>query len=132
VDVDRVVAHPAAGMFRMDEDSPTAGGSGPVFSSFPDPAGARWPAGAAYAGRCGSHTVGTHEWQHSMGDILNALVRAGLVIEWLHEFPFCAWKIVAGCEVVEQFSASHAYYGLPSSPPLMPLMFSLRARAATG
>src|SRR5262245_16510035 len=127
-----VDAHPSARMFPLDEDMPSAGSFRPVFSYFHDPAGSRWPAGADYADPSATHTVGTHEWQHSMGDILNALVRAGLVIEWLHEFPFCAWKVVAGCEVVEQFSASHAYYGLPSSHPLMPLMFSLRARAAIG
>ena len=62
-----------------------------------------------------------------MGDIVNALAGAGLAIDWLHEFPYCAWKVVAGCVEQETFSSSHAYYGLPPSQPPVPLMFSLRA-----
>ena len=27
------------------------------------------------------------EWKHNLSDILNALIRAGLTIEFLHEFP---------------------------------------------
>lgn len=123
-----VEGHPSARMFPMDEDMPRAGSFRPVFPYFHDPAGTAWPADADYADPSARHTIGSHDWQHSLSDIVNSLVRAGLVIEWLHEFPFCAWKIVAGCEVVERFSGSHQYYGLPASQPAMPLMFSLRAR----
>ena len=56
------------------------------------------------------NTSAMHNWQHSMGDIVNALIGAGLAIEWLHEFPFCAWKVVAGCEVVERSGAGQVYY----------------------
>lgn len=72
----------------------------------------------------------THEWQHSLGDIVNALIGAGLAIEWLHEFPFCAWKVVAGCEVVERSEAGQVYYGRPASETQLPLMFSIRARVS--
>jgi hypothetical protein len=71
----------------------------------------------------------TNVWQHSMGDIVNALIGAGLAIEWLHEFPLCAWKVVAGCEVVERSVAGQVYYGRPASEMQLPLMFSIRARA---
>ena len=54
-------------------------------------------------------------------------MESGLSIDWLHEFPFCAWKNVAGCVEVERFSSSHAYYGRPAGEPSLPLMFSLRA-----
>jgi hypothetical protein len=68
-----------------------------------------------------------------MSDILGALLGAGLVLEWLHEFPYCAWPVVAGTQLVERFSSSHGYYGLPDTPeapfPInLPLMFSVRAR----
>ncbi|MFX1536700.1 MAG: hypothetical protein ACFFDI_20985 [Promethearchaeota archaeon] len=36
----------------------------------------------------------TYEWTHSMGDIINALISAGLKIEFLHEFPFICWKMM--------------------------------------
>ncbi len=40
----------------------------------------------------------TYEWLHSLADIVNALVAAGLNIEFLHEFPFsvyddCPWLV---------------------------------------
>jgi len=109
-----VEAHPTARMFPLDEDMPKAGSFRPFFPYFHDPAGIRWPPGVDYADPTAEHELGAHEWQHSMADILNALTGAGLAIDWLHEFPYCAWNVVAGCEVVERFSSSHAYYGLPA------------------
>lgn len=122
-----VEGHPTARMFPMDEDLERAGGFRPWLSYFHDPAGIRWPGDADYADAGARHAVGTHEWFHGMGDVVNALTGAGLVIDWLHEFPFCAWKIVAGCELVERFSDTHGYWGLPATAPRIPLMFSLRA-----
>jgi len=57
-----------------------------------------------------------------MADVVNALVTAGLRIDFLHEFPYCAWKVVALVEQVEPGS-----WGLPTRFPRLPLMFSLRA-----
>lgn len=57
--------------------------------------------------------------------------RAGLVLEWLHELPFCTWKSVLGCEVVQRFGA-RALYALPASVPQIPRLFSLRARKPAG
>jgi SAM-dependent methyltransferase len=121
-----VEAHPTSRIFPLDEDMPQAGSFRPYFPYFHDPAGLHWPAGADYADPNARHTVADHEWQHSMADIVNALTGAGLAIDWLHEHPFAAWQVVAGCEIVEKFSDSHAYYAPPGQPPL-PLMFSLRA-----
>ncbi len=125
-----VEAHPTARMFPMEQDLKQAGSLRPWFPYFHDPAGIRWPGEADYADAAAVHSVGCHEWQHSMGDVVNALIGAGLVLEWLHEFPYCAWAVIAGCEVVERFSAGHAYYGLPASQPQVPLMFSMRASKA--
>lgn len=122
-----VEAHPTARMFPIDGDMPKAGSFRPLFSYFHDPAGIRWAPSPDYADASALHEVGTHEWQHSLGDIIGALIGAGLRIDWLHEFPYCAWEVVAGCEMVERFSSSHGYYALPPSQPQLPLMFSLRA-----
>lgn len=127
-----VEAHPFARVFPLDEDLPKAGGFRPYFPYFHDPAGIRWPPGVDYANPSAQHQVGEHEWQHSLSDIINSLLRAGLRLEWLHEFPYCAWNVVAGCEIVERFSSSHAYYGLPAAAPGLPLMFSLRASRPQG
>jgi len=121
-----VEAHPTARMFPLDQDMVKAGTFAPHLPYFHDPRGIRWPPTVDYADETTPHTVGEHEWTHSLGDIVNALLGAGLSLDFLHEFPFCAWNVVAGCELVERFSASHGYFARPSGPAL-PLMFSLRA-----
>jgi SAM-dependent methyltransferase len=121
-----VEAHPTARMFPLDEDMPKAGAFKPFFPYFHDPAGMRFPAGADYADLDAQGTVDEHVWQHSLGDIVNALTAQGLRIDFVHEFPYCAWPVVAGSELVEKFSDSHGYYGRPDDPQL-PLMFSLKA-----
>jgi SAM-dependent methyltransferase len=122
-----VEGHPTARVFPIDEDMPQAKSFRPWFSYFHEPAGIRWPAAPDYADPGVVNTGASHEWQHSMSDIINALIVAGLRIEWLHEFPFCAWKVVAGCVELERSGAGPAYYGQPPSEPRLPLMFSLRA-----
>jgi SAM-dependent methyltransferase len=121
-------AHPTALMFPITEDLDKAGGFRPWLDYFHDPAGIRWAPSPDYADPSAQHTLACHEWHHSLGDILNALIGAGLVLEFLHEFPFCSWEVVAGTEIVERFSSSHAYYGLPKAQSRIPLMFTLRAR----
>ncbi len=34
-----------------------------------------------------------HGWAHSLGEIVTALIDAGLRIDFLHEFDFCEWKV---------------------------------------
>ena len=36
------------------------------------------------------HTV-TYGWNHTFTEIFTSLPSAGLRIDFLHEFPFCAW-----------------------------------------
>jgi len=89
--------------------------------------GTRWESSPDYA----DPTVTTgpsHDWQHTLADVVGALIDAGLVIEFLHEFPFCAWRMLAGMERVERFSDSHGYWAMPAGTPSLPLMFSIRAR----
>jgi hypothetical protein len=122
-----VEAHPTARMFPIEEDLPKAGSFRPFFPYFHDPKGIRFSAGADYADAAARYTIDEHEWQHTLGDIVNALTTQGLRIDSLREFPFCAWEVVAGCsEVAEKFSDSHCYFRRPGEPQL-PLMFSLKA-----
>lgn len=62
------------------------------------------------------------EWSHSMGDIINALTSAGLQIEYLHEFPFCAYQMLPFMEKRED-----GWWHLPEGMPELPLMFSIKA-----
>jgi SAM-dependent methyltransferase len=67
----------------------------------------------------GDHTE--HGWDHGLGEIVTALVGAGLRIERLVEHPFLEWKIDWLVE------AADGTWVLPPGTGEMPLMFSLLA-----
>jgi SAM-dependent methyltransferase len=62
------------------------------------------------------------EWMHSLGEIANSLINAGLQIEFIHEFPFICWK-----EFPFLVKSSDGNYHLPKGMPSVPLTFSLKA-----
>ncbi len=63
-----------------------------------------------------------YNWQHSVSDILNALIGAGLRIEFVREFPYAAWKMFPfmrrGRDGWWRLTKGHGY---------IPLMMSVRA-----
>ena len=66
----------------------------------------------------------TEEWQHTLGDVVSAVIEAGLRIELLHEHDytlFPRWQFME-----EQVGGD---YRMPAGRPRLPLMFSLRARS---
>jgi SAM-dependent methyltransferase len=122
-------AHPVARIFPTQyelDEQPGIDPARPFFSYFGLPEGMRWPASPDYADP--TITTGpSHDWQHTLSDIVCALIEAGLILEFLHEFPFCAWQSLPAMVQVERFSDSHAYWGMPPGTPNLPLMFSIRA-----
>lgn len=64
----------------------------------------------------------THEWNHPIGDIVTALIDAGLRIDFLHEHEVIPWKPFG---IVED--AGDGLYRLPDGFPSLPLLFSIRA-----
>lgn len=66
-----------------------------------------------------SHPV-TYQWQHTMGEIVTAVARAGLRIEFLHERPWAAYQRFQGMTRRED-----GRWHLPHDR--LPLNFSLRA-----
>ncbi len=122
-------AHPFARVFPMEEDVQNGATTlRPAFNYFHNPAGTYWPPNPDYSDPTVTNAVGDHDWQHSISDVINSLINAGLTIEYLHEHPVCAWKVIEGAEIVETFSSASRYYGLPKNLPSLPLMFSIRAR----
>ncbi len=71
-----------------------------------------------------SHTE--YNWTHSLGDIVNALTRAGLRLDFLHEFDYL-WHADAFTELEEFEPGKGRLKNWPVNPPLM---FSLRATRA--
>jgi SAM-dependent methyltransferase len=65
----------------------------------------------------------TEEWQHPLGDVVSAVIDAGLTIELLHEHDY---TLFPRWPFLEQDGDS---YRMPAGQPRLPLMYSLRARA---
>lgn len=65
----------------------------------------------------------TYEWIHSLSRVVGALLDAGLVLEFLHEYPFLPWRPFPMCVPAED-----GMYRLPDHVPAFPLAYSLRAR----
>lgn len=83
----------------------------------------RWEGGGDYAEPDTEVVAASYEWRHSLADITGALLDAGLHLEFLHEFPVCAWRalpfMVAGDD---------GWWRLRPEDPSLPLTFTLRAR----
>ncbi len=84
----------------------------------------RWDDDGTYADLAAhvEHPV-TYEWSHSLADVVNALINAGLRIESLHEFPFCCYDFSPG--LMER--GSDGWWWLKEHKDSVPLMFSIRA-----
>ncbi|MGH2442546.1 MAG: hypothetical protein ACRDFX_05230 [Chloroflexota bacterium] len=66
-----------------------------------------------------AHPV-THQWQHPLGDIVSAITRAGLRVEFLHECPEASHAVVEG-----MYEGAGGYWRLPDNR--WPMLFSLKA-----
>src|SRR5919205_131792 len=64
-----------------------------------------------------------YNWEHSLSDVINAVIRAGLRLEFVHEFPY-TWHIPA-YPSLEEFAPGKGR--LKGHFGLLPHMFSLRA-----
>jgi SAM-dependent methyltransferase len=51
----------------------------------------RYAGGSDYASEF-THRLVSYEWQFTVGDVVTALAKAGLRIEYLHEFPLCCFR----------------------------------------
>lgn len=66
--------------------------------------------------------VENHEWRHDLGEIVTALLQAGLLIEALVELPYMDWPAFADLVPCPQG------WTLPPSAPRIPLNFAIVAR----
>jgi len=61
-------------------------------------------------------------WRWTLGDVVTALIKAGLTIEFLHEFPFCVSQSWRG------FVKEGDWWYYPDGKKDVPMMFSVKAR----
>lgn len=67
------------------------------------------------------HNV-TYEWNHTLGEVVSAVIGAGLILEFLHEHDytlFPRWPILR--------KSGFDTYRLPENTPNLPLTYSLKA-----
>ena len=114
--------HPSSQTF---EPVPTSHGEfelKPLNSYFSNEEGIRFPGGGyTYTGSQRIQTP-NHEWQHSMSDIVNAIIAAGLKIQFLHEFPFAFFRLFPQMQ-----RGDDGWWHLDKYNGNIPLVFSLKA-----
>jgi SAM-dependent methyltransferase len=111
--------HPAAYLFDDDDHVKK-----PVlrYPYFPSSEPMRFEDEGSYADRTAKIRAVSYEWSHSLAEVINALISAGLRLEYLHEFPYATHQslpfLVRGNDGLWRY---------PEAPDSLPLMFSIRA-----
>ncbi|HUV38999.1 MAG TPA: class I SAM-dependent methyltransferase [Planctomycetota bacterium] len=111
-------AHPFAAVFDDGADVPAI--ADPYFS---DGKPRRWEnCGASYAVGEGVASPHHYEWTHTLSDVINALVDAGLRIEHVQEYPYVYFRWYP-------FMTQHedGFWHWAEYPDAIPFMFSIRA-----
>ncbi|MFN7966684.1 MAG: methyltransferase domain-containing protein [Acidobacteriota bacterium] len=113
--------HPAILMFEWDDStqgmklaSPYFGGAEPLYGEFES---SYADAGAKLVNR------GEYWFVHTLGDVVNALIEAGLTIEALHEHPFGICSLLPGSKQAED-----GWWYLPEGSIAVPQLYSILAR----
>jgi SAM-dependent methyltransferase len=110
--------HPFLHVFEDRKDAP---GVDLTYDYYPHPdKPLRFEVAGSYAGAPVTHKV-EYGWNHSIGEVINALADTGLHIEFLHEWDYINFKMFRD---MDEFA--HHKYRLKDAPPL-PYMFSLKA-----
>lgn len=78
--------------------------------------------GSDYADQSARLTHPSYEWIHSLDSIVSSLAGAGLHIQFLHEFPFCAWQALPFLE-----ESADGWWRAPEGMIPIPMTFSIKA-----
>ena len=112
-----VDGHPLLNVIWYSDADPQSRGTEPYFHT-PEPVRDE---SEDYTGESAELTPPTYEWTHSLGDIVYSLIGAGLRIEFLHEFPVCAWRAFPSMKLDED-----GWWRSPEGGDL-PITFSIKA-----
>ena len=83
----------------------------------------RWDEDSSYAGTATLTNTVNYEWPHSIGEVVTALLDAGLVIERLREHTHLDWPFFAWME-----REGERFFLPASRRDLLPLQYSVLAR----
>jgi SAM-dependent methyltransferase len=76
-----------------------------------------------YTENCDGTTSTMVTWSHSMSEVINALIGAGLAIESFSEYPYSPYNCFDGLELVPNLGYQMLYKGQQ-----VPLLYSIKAR----
>lgn len=110
--------HPFANTFYNEPD---ATGLRVAYPYFHHDTPEAYEAQGSYASADDVHYV-AYEWSHSLSDVVNALLSAGLRLEFLHEFPFGFYQ-----HFPFMVQDTKGRWCLPEHGESVPLVFSLKA-----
>lgn len=116
-------SHPFLNVFPNDEKTTELQVR---FSYFPSAEPTKWEPEGCYADKSAVTTHPSFEWTHSLSEIINALIGAGLRIDFLHEFPFLCWD-----NFPFMIKGEDGLWRLPGDHDTLPLTFSLKASKPT-
>lgn len=111
--------HPFFRVFTKDEAAQLKVANPYFFSTTPE----QVEMTGSYATDNQGETASFYIWNHSLGEVIGALIDAGLRIEYLHEYPYAAR---AKFPFMEQ--GPDGWWRLPDSYVQIPFLFSLQAR----
>jgi SAM-dependent methyltransferase len=117
-------AHPVTNVF---DNSRAAKGLDVRHSYFRKPEPTRWEPEGTYADPNAVVPYPSFEWTHGLSDVLNALLGAGLRLEFLHEFPYMSHDHFPFME-----QGADGRWRIKGKPDTIPLMFSVKATKPQG
>ncbi|MFI0710015.1 class I SAM-dependent methyltransferase [Streptomyces inhibens] len=69
----------------------------------------------------------SYEWRHGLGEVISAVIGAGLTVELVRETELLPWK-----RFDSMVPSENGWWRLPPSEPIIPLLYALRAVKARG
>jgi SAM-dependent methyltransferase len=110
--------HPFMRVFDSEAQSELRVSNPYFFAEFPEP-----NESGDYASGGKGERFTYYLWDHSLGEVMGALMGAGLQIEFLHEFPYAARAKFANMEQGED-----GWWRLTKQHGMIPFLFSMQAR----
>jgi len=119
--------HPVTEMFAAETNKPLH----LAFDYFPTTrAAVSYDTNWSYAGVPLQSTVTTNEWKHTLSEVVNAVIQAGMNIQFLHEFPWTCYCQFNGMKEIAgtgRWEFEKENKDQPATPQI-PLVFSLMAK----
>ena len=113
--------HPVAQVFADEAVGPGELRLAYPYWSHPEPL--KFDVKGSYADRAApTEGLVENDWDHSLGEVVSALIDAGLRIDFLHEFDFCEWQLPWLVQ-----SPDGNWRLPPDAGGQLPLFFSLKA-----